>query len=85
MRIASRLEVTRATAIFNTTWPPRTTDTGVHFAKNFGAVGVRGSTPLILGVWGKKGCGKSFNVELCCLEMGVTPVIISAGELEVPR
>ena len=39
----------------------------------------------MLGVWGKKGCGKSFNVELCCLEMGVTPVIVSAGELEVMR
>ena len=44
---------------------------------------MRGSVPLMLGVWGKKGCGKSFNVELCCLEMGITPVVVSAGELEV--
>jgi hypothetical protein len=35
-------------------------------------------------VWGGKGCGKSFNVELCCRELGVTPIVTSAGELEDP-
>ncbi len=40
------------------------------------------NTPLILGVWGGKGCGKSFNLELACKAMGVTPIITSAGELE---
>ena len=40
------------------------------------------NTPLILGVWGGKGCGKSFNLELACKAMGVTPIVTSAGELE---
>jgi len=40
--------------------------------------------PLILGIWGGKGCGKSFNVELCCRDMGITPFVVSAGELEDP-
>eukprot|EP01025_Chloroclados_australasicus_P041759 TRINITY_DN44542_c0_g1_i1.p1 TRINITY_DN44542_c0_g1~~TRINITY_DN44542_c0_g1_i1.p1 ORF type:complete len:452 (-),score=43.86 TRINITY_DN44542_c0_g1_i1:356-1711(-) len=38
--------------------------------------------PLILGVWGNKGCGKSFQTELCFRKLGVQPVIMSAGELE---
>lgn len=54
----------------------------VHLAKNFLVESIRGKVPLILGVWGAKGCGKSFNVELCCKRMGLTPIIISAGELE---
>jgi len=40
------------------------------------------NVPLILGVWGGKGCGKSFNLELACKAMGVTPIVTSAGELE---
>ena len=40
--------------------------------------------PLILGIWGGKGCGKSFNVELCCRDMDITPFVVSAGELEDP-
>jgi len=40
--------------------------------------------PLILGIWGGKGCGKTFNVELCCRDMGITPFVVSAGELEDP-
>jgi rhodanese-related sulfurtransferase len=47
-----------------------------------GAVVQPPNTPLILGVWGGKGCGKSFNLELACKAMGVTPIITSAGELE---
>ena len=41
-----------------------------------------GKVPLILGIWGAKGCGKSFNVELCCKALGVEPIVMSAGELE---
>ena len=38
--------------------------------------------PLILGIWGSKGCGKTFNLELACKALGVHPVVMSAGELE---
>ena len=38
--------------------------------------------PLILGVWGGKGQGKSFMVELCFKKLGVEAIIMSAGELE---
>ena len=49
------------------------------------AAGLRAAgVPLILGIWGGKGCGKTFNVELCCRDMGITPFVVSAGELEDP-
>ena len=35
-----------------------------------------------LGIWGPKGCGKSFNIELCCKKLDIQPIIVSAGELE---
>ena len=57
-----------------------------HIAKNLlidGGANL-GSVPLILCVWGGKGCGKSFNLELCCKRLGVFPVVVSAGELEDP-
>lgn len=56
----------------------------VHFARNIlaGEGGIPGQVPLILGIWGAKGGGKSFNLELCLKQMGVQPVCISAGELE---
>uniref|UniRef100_A0A6N2M6T4 Ribulose bisphosphate carboxylase/oxygenase activase, chloroplastic n=1 Tax=Salix viminalis TaxID=40686 RepID=A0A6N2M6T4_SALVM len=41
--------------------------------------------PLILGIWGGKGQGKSFQTELIFQTMGVEPVIMSAGELESER
>jgi hypothetical protein len=56
-----------------------------HVAKNVLADkgSMRGCAPaLILGVWGHKGCGKTFNVELACKKMGLTPIVTSAGELE---
>ena len=58
----------------------------VHVAKNLlaDAGRIAGRVPLILGVWGGKGCGKSFNLELCCRDLGVAPIVISAGELEDP-
>jgi pantothenate kinase-related protein Tda10 len=37
--------------------------------------------PLILGIWGPKGCGKSFNIELACKLMGVTPVVMRCAAL----
>ena len=40
------------------------------------------NVPLILGVWGGKGCGKTFNLELACKAMGIMPIVTSAGELE---
>merc|ERR1719261_601287 len=39
-------------------------------------------SPLLLGIWGGKGCGKTFNVELACAKLGVLPIVTSAGELE---
>ena len=38
--------------------------------------------PLILGIWGGKGVGKTFQTELILKEMGVTAFVVSAGELE---
>ena len=38
--------------------------------------------PLIMGIWGEKGQGKSFQLELCCKRLGMTPIVTSAGELE---
>lgn len=55
----------------------------VHITKNFMELpGVR--VPLILGVHGRKGEGKSFQCELVFQHMGVEPVRMSAGELESP-
>lgn len=38
--------------------------------------------PLILGVWGGKGQGKTFQVTLAFKAMNAEPIIMSAGELE---
>jgi len=55
----------------------------VHITKNFlGIPGVR--VPLILGIHGRKGEGKSFQCELVFERMGIEPVHISGGELESP-
>jgi hypothetical protein len=56
----------------------------VHITKNFLNDGgyITDNVPLILGIWGHKGCGKSFNAELACKAMGIHPIIMSAGELE---
>lgn len=34
------------------------------------------------GVWGGKGQGKSFQLELICKALDMEPIIMSAGELE---
>ncbi|MBW4546765.1 MAG: ribulose bisphosphate carboxylase small subunit [Symplocastrum torsivum CPER-KK1] len=55
----------------------------VHITKNYlNLPGVR--VPLILGVHGRKGEGKSFQCELVFERMGVEAVHMSAGELESP-
>ncbi|NEQ24239.1 MAG: AAA family ATPase [Microcoleus sp. SIO2G3] len=55
----------------------------VHITKNYlDLPGVR--VPLILGIHGRKGEGKSFQCELVFERMGVEAVHMSAGELESP-
>jgi len=53
----------------------------VHITKNFlDLPGIK--VPLILGIWGGKGQGKSFQCELVFRSLGINPIIMSAGELE---
>jgi SpoVK/Ycf46/Vps4 family AAA+-type ATPase len=55
----------------------------IHITKNYLKIpSVR--VPLILGVHGRKGEGKSFQCELVFERMGLNVVHISAGELESP-
>ncbi|KAL6653836.1 hypothetical protein ACP70R_008760 [Stipagrostis hirtigluma subsp. patula] len=53
----------------------------VHLSKNFMNL-PNIKVPLILGIWGGKGQGKSFQCELVFAKMGITPIMMSAGELE---
>ncbi|KAM7263412.1 hypothetical protein ACFE04_001095 [Oxalis oulophora] len=53
----------------------------VHITKNFlNLPNIK--VPLILGIWGGKGQGKSFQCELVFAKMGINPIVMSAGELE---
>ncbi|KAM6550931.1 hypothetical protein CsatB_000739 [Cannabis sativa] len=53
----------------------------VHITKNFlNLPNIK--TPLILGIWGGKGQGKTFQCELVFAKMGINPIMMSAGELE---
>ncbi|PPD92362.1 hypothetical protein GOBAR_DD10688 [Gossypium barbadense] len=58
--------------------------TGTHHAimssYDYISQGLR--VPLILGIWGGKGQGKSFQCELVFAKMGINPIMMSAGELE---
>ena len=55
----------------------------VHITKNFlDLPGVR--VPLILGIHGRKGEGKTFQCDLVFERMGIEVVRMSAGELESP-
>jgi ribulose bisphosphate carboxylase small subunit len=55
----------------------------IHITKNYlDLPGVK--VPLILGIHGRKGEGKSFQCELVFQRMGVHAVHMSAGELESP-
>ena len=63
--------------------PPRFLDKiAVHLAKHYLGDAFPGRAPLILAIWGAKGGGKSFQCELACKVLGVSPVILSAGEME---
>ncbi|CAM6051297.1 unnamed protein product [Sphagnum compactum] len=53
----------------------------VHVAKNFMNL-PNIKVPLILGIWGGKGQGKSFQCELVMSKLGINPIMMSAGELE---
>lgn len=53
----------------------------VHITKNFMTL-PNIKIPLILGIWGGKGQGKSFQCELVFAKMGINPIMMSAGELE---
>ncbi|OVA19179.1 ATPase [Macleaya cordata] len=53
----------------------------VHITKNFMSL-PNVKIPLILGIWGGKGQGKSFQCELVFSKMGINPIMMSAGELE---
>ena len=56
----------------------------LHIAKNYLVDQVPGipRVPLLLGIWGGKGEGKSFLTELCLKQLKVEPIVMSAGELE---
>jgi len=53
----------------------------VHVAKNFMSL-PKIKVPLILGVWGGKGQGKTFQSNLVFAKLGISPIVMSAGELE---
>ena len=55
----------------------------VHITKNFLAL-PQVRMPLILGIHGRKGEGKTFQCELIFDRMGIEVVHITAGELESP-
>lgn len=58
----------------------------IHFVKNYlvelGSISDKVRVPLILGIWGPKGMGKTFQTELAFKQLGVEAVVMSAGELE---
>ncbi len=55
----------------------------VHIAKNFIEL-PQVQAPLLLGVHGRKGEGKTFQCELIFKKMGIEAVRMSAGEMESP-
>ncbi|MBC7969771.1 MAG: ribulose bisphosphate carboxylase small subunit [Verrucomicrobia bacterium] len=55
----------------------------VHITKNYLDI-PSVKVPLILGIHGRKGEGKSFQCELAFERMGINVVYMSAGELESP-
>jgi ATPase family associated with various cellular activities (AAA) len=55
----------------------------VHLAKNFMKL-PNVNVPLILGIHGGKGEGKSFQCELAFERLGIEPIRMSGGELESP-
>ncbi len=55
----------------------------IHITKNYLPL-THLQVPLMLGIHGRKGEGKSFQCELVFKRMGVEPIHISASELESP-
>lgn len=55
----------------------------LHIMKNFYTL--PSPSPLILGIWGAKGQGKTFQTQHVLSKLDISPVIISAGELESPN
>jgi ribulose bisphosphate carboxylase small subunit len=55
----------------------------IHLVKNYLNL-PQVKVPLILGVHGRKGEGKTFQCQLVFEQMGVVPVMMSGGELESP-
>merc|ERR1719390_408716 len=53
----------------------------IHVAKNFLNL-PKIKVPLILGIWGGKGQGKTFQCNLAYKKLGINPIVMSAGELE---
>merc|ERR1711990_538681 len=53
----------------------------VHVAKNLMEL-PKIKVPLILGVWGGKGQGKTFQTHLAFQKLAINPIVMSAGELE---
>eukprot|EP00667_Euglena_gracilis_P011484 EG_transcript_11739 len=53
----------------------------LHITKNFMVI-PRIKVPLILGIWGGKGQGKTFQSDLVYRKIGISPIVMSAGELE---
>lgn len=52
----------------------------VHVAKNFMQL-PKIKVPLILGIWGGKGQGKTFQCMLAYKKLGINPIVMSAGAL----
>jgi hypothetical protein len=53
----------------------------IHVAKNFMNL-PKIKVPLILGIWGGKGQGKTFQCSLAYKKLDIAPIVMSAGELE---
>jgi len=53
----------------------------IHIAKNFMDL-PKIKVPLILGIWGGKGQGKTFQCNLAYKKLAINPIVMSAGELE---
>jgi pantothenate kinase-related protein Tda10 len=50
----------------------------VHIAKNFMEL-PKIKVPLILGIWGGKGQGKTFQCMLAYKKLAIGPIVMSAG------
>merc|ERR1719236_83463 len=50
----------------------------IHVAKNFLKL-PKIKVPLILGIWGGKGQGKTFQCNLAYKKLGINPIVMSAG------